>query len=75
MAIVNVDEPPEVTVAGAKLAVAPAGRPLAANDTDWVGPVLLVLTVAVAEPPITTPPEFGATDTVKLLAGGASLTN
>jgi hypothetical protein len=64
--IERVDEPPEVTVEGDSEELAPAGRPLADNDTDWAAPeVVLVETVALAEPPAATAAEAGLTDIEK----------
>jgi len=64
-----VDDPPAVTEAGLKDAVAPVGRPDAENDTDSAVPeVTAVLTVAVVDPPAVTVPEVGLTESEKSLA-------
>ncbi len=69
--MVSVAELPEVTVAGAKEAVAPDGRPPAVRFTDCAEPdVVVVLTVVAIEPPGATEPEVGDTATEKSFAGG-----
>src|SRR5689334_5962540 len=51
-ASVSVDEPPAVTLVGANVAVAPAGRPLAESATVSAAPeVTVVETVVVPELP------------------------
>src|SRR5207249_9727623 len=45
-----VDEPPAVTEPGLKLALDPAGTPLALRLTDWAEP--LVTAVEIVEPPL-----------------------
>ena len=68
--IVIVDEEPDVTDVGLNDAVAPAGRPLAVNDTDCALPaVVAVETVVEVEPPAVTAPDVGFSDTEKSLAG------
>ena len=52
---VSVDEPPDVTEAGLNDAEAPAGRPVADNETVCAEPdVVAVLMVDVPEPPAET---------------------
>lgn len=43
----NVEVPPEVTVAGEKLAVTPEGRPEADSFTVWVDPLVAAVTMEV----------------------------
>src|SRR3989442_1487026 len=45
-----VEEPPEETDAGLKLAVVPEGRPLALRLTDWAAP--LVIAVEIVDCPL-----------------------
>src|SRR5687767_5478176 len=69
--MVRVDDPPAVTEVGAKVAVAPAGRPLAENVTVCAEPlVTAVLMVEVTEPPGLTEPDAGAAVTEKSLPAG-----
>ena len=76
VARVSVEELPEFTVEGAKVAVAPAGRPLAESWTDCGSPlVVAVPTVVCTELPAATDPEAGLSETEKSLpVGGASPT-
>ena len=70
MAIVRVDDEPEVTEAGLNEAVAPLGRPDALSATLCAEPeVVAVPTVVVADEPAATLPEVGETDTEKSLVG------
>jgi hypothetical protein len=73
---VNVEELPDVTVDGEKLAVAPVGRPLADSWTDCGSPsVVAVPTVDCTELPWATDPEVGLSEIEKSLpVGGASPT-
>ena len=60
---------PELTDAGLKVAVAPAGRPDADRDTDCAEPdVTAVATTAVVEPPTDTDPDEGLTEMEKSFA-------
>ncbi|MFR9781102.1 hypothetical protein ACL02O_34340, partial [Micromonospora sp. MS34] len=64
--MVIVDEPPEVTEDGLNDALAPLGRPDAANDTVCADPlVVAVATVLDTEPPAVTEPDVGDNDTEK----------
>ena len=64
VASVNVDDEPDVTVAGENDAVAPDGSPLALSDTDWALPeVAAVETVAVVPAPGVTLADVGLTAT------------
>ncbi len=74
--IFRVDESPEVTDDGVKVAVAPDGRPLAASWTDCGSPLLVVVpTVVCTALPGATEPEVGFSARVKSLpVGGASPT-
>ena len=66
VASVNVDEEPDVTVAGEKDAVTPLGSPLALSETDWALPeVVVVDTVAVVPEPGATVADVGLTATEK----------
>ena len=68
VAIVKVDDEPDVIVAGEKDAVAPDGTPLAVSDTDSALPdVTAVETVAVALEPGATLADVGLTATEKSL--------
>src|SRR5262249_58396834 len=70
VARVSVELEPAVTEAGLNVAVAPAGRPEADNDTVPVKPPTAVVdTVVVVEPPTVTDPEAGAALMVKSGAG------
>lgn len=61
---------PDVTDAGAKDAVTPAGSPEADNATVWAEPnVVAVVTVADADAPAATDTELGATPIEKSLVG------
>ncbi|PSK65733.1 hypothetical protein B0E53_02284 [Micromonospora sp. MH33] len=77
VAMVSVDEPPEVTEDGLNDAVAPLGRPDAENVTVCAVPlVVAVATVVETEPPAVTEPEVGESETEKSLPvepQGASL--
>ena len=73
--MVSVDEAPEVTLDGLNVAVAPLGSPLALRLTVWAVPlVVVVLTVAVTEPPGAVEPAVGVTATEKSLTGVPPLT-
>ena len=76
VARVSVEELPDVTVDGAKVAVAPVGSPLAASWTDCASPLVVVVpTVVWTELPGATDPEAGLSETEKSLpVGGASPT-
>lgn len=64
--MVNVDDPPDVTLVGANDAVAPDGSPLALSDTDSALPdVTAVETVALVPPPGATVADVGLTATEK----------
>ena len=69
VAIVRVDDEPEVTEAGLNDAVAPLGRPdaLQGHGLRRAG-VVAVATVVVAEEPAATLPEAGETETEKSLS-------
>ena len=65
----SVDDPPAVTEAGEKDAVAPLGRPLALSDTLCVDPeVTAVETVALVPDPAVTDAAVGLTDNEKSFA-------
>src|SRR5665213_209515 len=69
VAIVNVDDDPDVTDAGENDAVAPAGSPLAVNDTDSAEPeVTAVETVELVLFPAVMLAEVGLTAIEKSLA-------
>jgi hypothetical protein len=69
VAIVNVDDDPDVTDAGENDAVAPDGSPPALNDTDSDEPeVTAVETVELVPLPATTLAELGLSETEKSLA-------
>src|SRR3569833_2590376 len=66
VAMVSVEEPPDWTVAGLNVAVAPAVRPEADSVIDCAAPeVIAVLTVVVTEAPGCTEPEAGFSATEK----------
>jgi hypothetical protein len=72
---VTVAEPPEVTLAGENDADAPAGSPLALNETDCAVPeVVAVETAALAPLPAVTAPDVGLTAIEKSFGGGVPLT-
>jgi hypothetical protein len=72
---VNVELPPPVTVAGEKLAVAPAGSPLAVNVTTPLNPFSApILAVYVVGLPATTVSVLGVAVSVKLAGGGVAST-
>ena len=63
---------PEFTLDGVKVAVAPAGRPVAERATDWGTPLVrVVLMVLVAAEPAVTLAEEGVADREKSLVPGA----
>ena len=69
VAIVNVDDDPDVTDAGENDAVAPDGSPLALNDTDWAVPdVVAVETVELVLVPAVMLAEVGLSETEKSFA-------
>ena len=69
VAIVNVDDDPDVTDAGEKDAVTPEGSPLALSDTDSAAPeVTAVETVELVPLPAVTLLEVGLSETEKSLA-------
>jgi hypothetical protein len=69
VAIVNVDDEPDVTDAGENDAVAPDGSPLAVNDTDSAEPeVTAVETVELVPFPAMTLAELGLSEMEKSLA-------
>ncbi|MFD0631464.1 hypothetical protein ACFQ9X_07315 [Catenulispora yoronensis] len=71
MATVSVDEPPAVTEAGAKDAVAPVGSPEADSATDWADPeVTAVPMVDVADAPAVAEAEPGVAESEKSLLTG-----
>ena len=71
VAMVSVEDAPEVTEAGLKLAVAPDGRPDADSVTDSADPdVTAVPTDTVAEEPWLTDPDVGDAEIEKSSAGG-----
>jgi len=74
---VSVELPPAVTEVGAKLALAPAGRPEMLNAADSALPVTaLVVTEYIAEPPDTTEADAGDAAMPKSeAAGGVSVTD
>src|SRR5438132_12644003 len=68
VAMVMVDDEPELTDAGLNEAVAPAGRPLADREIVWAEPeVRVVDTVGWVEPPAVTVPLVGLTAIEKSL--------
>ena len=74
---VSVELPPAVTEVGAKLALAPAGRPEMLNAADSALPVTaLVVTEYIAEPPDTTEADAGDAAMPKSeAAGGVNVTD